>query len=127
MSSITKKVAATISATAAFGLPMLALAQLVVNPGPIRGLTQQVLDVFNAVVVPILVAIAVVWIIIAAFQFALSGGDEEKRTAARNKMVWGLVGIVIIFAIYGIVRVLAVIFTPTIGALPSTPSILLGI
>ena len=111
MSSITKKVALATSAIAAFSLPMLALAQTTLDTTGLEGLLGQLVDIFNDVLVPVLVAIAVMWLIIAAFQFALSGGDEEKRKAARDKIIWGLVGVVLIFAIYGIIGIVAGVFT----------------
>ena len=83
-------------------MPVLALAQSV-NTTAMKTLINNLLGIFNTIVLPVLVAIAVIYIVIAAFQFAISGADEEKRTQARQKIVWGMVGIVILFAIYAII------------------------
>jgi len=104
-----------ILASAAF--PLLALAQGV-NTAGLRNLLDSVLLIVNTIVLPVLLAIIVVYMIIGAFQFATSGGDEEKRKAAQSKLIWGLVGVVLIFAIYSLVGIASGIFTWSAGAIP---------
>jgi len=40
-----------------------------------------------------ILAIAVIMILIAAFNFLTGGGNEEKITAARNYLIYALVGV----------------------------------
>ncbi len=55
----------------------------------------------------ILLVVAALFIIWGAFGFVLSGGDPEKVTSARNKLIWALVGIIVAFISRGIVRIVA--------------------
>lgn len=55
----------------------------------------------------ILLVVAALFIIWGAFQFVLSGGDPEKVTTARNKLIWALVGIIVAFISRGLVRIVA--------------------
>ncbi len=103
-------------ATLASILPEVALAQTTNTTG-LHDLFTAILGIFNFIV-PFLVTIIVVFLIIAAFQFALSGGDEEKRKSARDRIVWGLVGVVLIFAIYSLVGLASGIFKWTGGPIP---------
>ncbi len=51
----------------------------------------------------ILLVVAGLFIIWGAFGFVLSGGDPEKVTSARNKLIWALVGIIVAFLARGLV------------------------
>ncbi len=53
----------------------------------------------------ILLVVAALFIIWGAFGFVLSGGDPEKVTAARNKLIWALVGVIVAFISRGLVRI----------------------
>ncbi|MEK7482348.1 MAG: pilin [Patescibacteria group bacterium] len=54
----------------------------------------------------ILLVVAALFIIWGAFSFVLSGGDAEKVTSARNKIIWALIGIVVAFLSQGVVRLI---------------------
>ncbi len=71
-------------------LPLIALAQ----PRSV----QDVIDLVNAAVgwfETIIFAIAIIMILVAAFQFLTAAGNEEKVSTARKSLVWGLVGIAV--------------------------------
>lgn len=71
-------------------LPLFALAQ-----------PRSVQDVINLVnnmaswFETIIFAIAIIMILVAAFQFLTAAGNEEKVSTARKSLVWGLVGIAV--------------------------------
>ncbi len=54
----------------------------------------------------IFTVIAVIMIILAAFQFVTAGGDAEKVGEARQKLIWATVGIIIALASKGLVPVI---------------------
>lgn len=89
-------------------IPVVAFAQgeIVLQEGPLRALFNQVIAVFNFVL-PFLFALIIILLIVWSFQFAVSAGDEEKRKVARDRIVWGLVGLVLFSAMYGIARIVA--------------------
>lgn len=39
-------------------------------------------------------------------QFILNAGNEEERTKGKQHMLWGVIGMFIMFSAYGIIRVL---------------------
>lgn len=53
-------------------------------------------------VMPLLVAIAVVWFVWGVIQYTMSS-EEDKKKAARGKIINGLIGLFIILAFWGIV------------------------
>ncbi|HUY62763.1 MAG TPA: hypothetical protein VMV50_03175 [Candidatus Paceibacterota bacterium] len=46
--------------------------------------------------------VAFLW---GAFEFIRNGGDEKKRADGQRAILWGIVGLVIIFGAYGIINV----------------------
>ena len=61
----------------------------------------------NQVVVPLLVAcafVAIVWGIVN--YFFLHGDNAEKRAAGKSFVLWGILGMVLIFSVWGVVNLL---------------------
>ncbi|MHB8709983.1 MAG: hypothetical protein ACYC6X_00285 [Minisyncoccota bacterium] len=66
-----------------------------------------VIGVLNTVVVPIiftLVFIIFIWGVVN--YFFIHGGEEGKREEGRTFILWGVIGIVVLFSIWGIVNIL---------------------
>ena len=42
--------------------------------------------------------------------FVLSAGDEEKRAKGKSIMIWGIIALVLMVAIWGIVNLLSQVF-----------------
>ncbi|MFY9462458.1 MAG: hypothetical protein WAP51_04635 [Candidatus Sungiibacteriota bacterium] len=71
-------------------LPLIAFAQ----PRSV----QDVINLVNAIAgwfETIIFAIAIIMILVAAFQFLTAAGNEEKVSTARKSLIWGLVGIAV--------------------------------
>ena len=85
-----KKAYIAAAATGFSALPLVALAQ----PRSVG----DVINILNAVVgwfETIVFAIAIIMILVAAFQFLTAAGNEEKVATARKSLVWGLIGIAV--------------------------------
>ncbi|MDP6388037.1 MAG: hypothetical protein QGG63_02075 [Candidatus Pacebacteria bacterium] len=54
----------------------------------------------------ILFALALLFFFWGGAQFILNAGNEEKRTTGKSHMLWGIIGMLIIFGVYGILRIL---------------------
>jgi hypothetical protein len=67
-------------------------------------LTKVVTEIINPIIL-LLTAVAFVVFIWGIFQFVVHAGDEGKRGEGRLAIMWGLVGLVIIFGAYGIINV----------------------
>lgn len=93
--------------------PILAFA---INPGGLNGPTTaapktitQLLGLFSGfinILTAILVSVAILMFIWGVIQYVSSGGDEEKQTAARSTMIYGIIGIFVIVAVWGLVNIL---------------------
>ena len=60
----------------------------------------------------ILLIVAAVFIIVAAFMFVTAQGDPEKTKTARNFVLYAVIGVLVAFAARGLVYLVRVIVTP---------------
>ena len=66
-----------------------------------------IVDLINTVVVPIILALAfAVFIWGLTSYFFLNVGDEKKRAEGRQFALWGILGLVVIFSVWGLVNML---------------------
>jgi len=88
-------------------LPVLALTPfLALAVGyDITSLVEKIRGILN-IIIPLLIAIAVVVFLFGVVKYVTSGGSEEKRVEARNTMIWGIVGLFVMVAVWGLVAVL---------------------
>jgi hypothetical protein len=61
-------------------------------------------DILNSIV-PILIALGVVYFVWGVVQYILSG-DEEAKKGGRNKIISGIIGLAVIVGLWGLVRIL---------------------
>ncbi len=93
-----KLIATTIGA-----LPFMASAQVITD---VNTLTYKLTNLGNTFI-QILMAFSVLLIIFNVVRFLIVGADnEEKRGAAKNAIIWGVVGLFVILSIWGLVRIL---------------------
>ena len=92
--------------------PMLAFAQAnqpqCGTPGDLGYIICKIGSLLNTVV-PILMIIAVIYFVWGVITFVVAG-DEEAKTAGRNKMIYGIIGLVVIVAMWGLVRIVVSTF-----------------
>ncbi|MBA4320717.1 MAG: hypothetical protein C0412_20170 [Flavobacterium sp.] len=102
-----------ILASVAIGtFPLLAFAQAIgVQKGyysgsyGLRGIIIWAHDVLG-LLLPLIVAMAVVWFVWSVFQYTMAGGDEAKVTKEKTQIIWGIVGIFIMVSVWGLVGIL---------------------
>jgi len=88
-------------------VPSMALAQ--VDTSYIDSLILSVKGILNALV-PIVIALAVLYFMWGVLQFISSGDDEEKRKAGRSRMFNGIIAIFVMVSIWGLVAFVGNIF-----------------
>ncbi len=101
-----KKVLTGATAVSLIALPALVLAQ---------GASAPVVNVFNALstltdyLFTILLIVAVIFLIIAAFTFVTASGDPDKVGKARNFVLYALIGIAVAVAAKGLIALVQTI------------------
>ena len=73
-----------------------------------------VIGAINVVVVPVIFALAFLVFVWGLFKFVRDAGDETKRAEGRQFILWGLLGIVVLFSVWGLVNLLL----STLGIMP---------
>ncbi len=63
-----------------------------------------VVQIVNPLIL-LLAASALVVFLWGVFEFIRNAGDEGKRAEGKSAILWGLVGLVIIFGAYGIINI----------------------
>lgn len=85
-----------------FVAPVVALAQARVNSlWDLFSMANRVLNIL----VPLFIALAVVYFIWEVFRYAVAG-DEEKKKEAKTHIIWGVVGIFVMVSVWGLVNIL---------------------
>lgn len=91
--------------------------------GGLEGFVRYLTCILVGSVVPLLFALAFVVFIWGVVQFIANSSDENKRAQGKQFMVWGLVGLFVMFSIWGLVQLLRKTVDPTAGPLgiPTLP------
>ena len=78
---------------------------LVAAAATLESILQQISHLVS-LLVPLLITLAVVYFIWGVIKYIAAGGDEEKRKEARSMMIYGIIGLFVIVAMWGLVEVL---------------------
>ncbi|MDD5050443.1 MAG: hypothetical protein PHV93_01745 [Candidatus Pacebacteria bacterium] len=89
----------TLIIASAWALPMLAFA------AGIDGLINFAQNILTKLV-PLFISAAVVLFLYGVLTYILAGGDEEKRSAGRNTMIYGIIAIFVMVSVWGLVNLL---------------------
>lgn len=116
--------------------PVVALAQVTIggtssscnlsgNAGTLLDVLCRIGQILNSVV-PVLIALGVVYFVWGVVTYVVSS-DEETKKAGRDRIIYGIIGLAVIIAVWGLVKIL----TNTFGVdnagkitLPTVPVIL---
>jgi hypothetical protein len=87
-------------AAIASALPAFASAQ------SLSGVQTLVVSISNIInlLIPIVFALAMLFFFWGLAQYILASGDSSKQEEGRNKMIWGIVALFVMSAVWGIVR-----------------------
>lgn len=107
MSSKLKKLIPSV----AFFFPFVLLAQ------DLESIGFKIQDILN-LVVPIIMTLALIYFFIGLGKYILSAGDEEKKGEGRNIMIYGVIALFVMAAVWGLVGVLINTFDIDAGAPP---------
>ena len=109
----------------ALATPFFAFGQPV--PGAVGSLLTRVTGLLNQII-PILLIIGTIVFLWGVITFLLAGANEEKRAEARSLMIYGLIGLFVMVAVWGIVNVIVGFVIPGGNTgIPTSPGGLHGI
>lgn len=115
----------------AYTIPVLLLIPALVGAqsadpdlGYVANLFAQIEQIIAEVLIPLLLALSLLLFIWGIIQFFILGaGDEEKRATGRAYMLYSIVGLVAIVAVWGLVNLLLQILGISPDAAPPAPDI----
>ena len=76
-----------------------------------------IIDLINGVLVPLVIALAVLIFIWGVLVYVLAKSDDAKEKG-RDYMIWGIIGLFVIVSVWGLVNVLGGTFGLDLGAPP---------
>lgn len=76
-----------------------------------------------AQLIPIVIAIGLLFFIWGLVQFIAASGDEASKEEGKRKMVWGILALFVIVAVWGLVGILADLTGIEIGGSIETPTV----
>ncbi|MBI2023747.1 hypothetical protein HYT01_04280 [Candidatus Giovannonibacteria bacterium] len=94
-----KKTLRAVALSAALVLPLVVSAQNV------QGAMQTIQTILNAII-PILMIIATIVFLWGVIKYITAGGDEEALSTGRSYMIFGLIGLTVMVAVWGIVTLI---------------------
>ncbi len=103
----------TLFVLGAFLLPLTAFAQY----DSVGHAIDSIGSILNKLV-PLFIAIAVVIFLYGVLKYILAGGNEEVRAEARSMIIYGIISIFVMVAVWGFVRILVGTFFPNNNTLP---------
>lgn len=113
-----KLIPVILSAAPMFAFAVSSLTEWFTSSGPIY-------TIVNALL-PILSILAIVYFIWGVIQYITASGDAEKEKEGRGAIIYGLVGLVIIFGVWGFIGIILNTFTGSTSGGTALPSPKLG-
>lgn len=77
-----------------------------INTTYLLGYKTSIIGIINNIIVPVLIAIAFLVFLWGIFKYFIWGRESEsEKMEGRKFAMWGVIGFVIIFSVWGIVRI----------------------
>lgn len=108
-----------------FMTPLLAFAAMSgPNTDVIKPYSDAIVSTINFLLVPVLMAIAFIVFLWGVYKyFILGAADEKSRADGRQFVLWGVIGFVVLLAVWGLVNLVAgTLGLPLGGGSPKPPT-----
>ncbi|MFT6361381.1 MAG: ABC-type multidrug transport system permease subunit [Candidatus Paceibacteria bacterium] len=94
----------TLTILSLYLVPSFVLAQFNANDGA-GPLFQSVSTFINGAVIPVLILLALTYVVYSGVSFIMASGDQAKRNEKKQQIFWGIIGLFVIVSIWGLVAV----------------------
>ncbi len=85
------------------------MCNLILGP-KFQDLLSYITCIISNYVVVLIVAIAMVMFIWGVVQYVINNGEEAKKERGKQFMIWGIIGLAVMIAVWGLVRILGTTF-----------------
>ena len=92
------------------------------DPADVEGFLGNILDWVN-LIIPIVIGVGFIIFLFAVIKFILAAGDEEARKDSRQLMLYAIIGVFVMVAIWGIIALIAGSFGIGVGGEATAPVI----
>jgi Type IV secretion system pilin len=80
-------------------------------PGPqFQDLLSYASCIINSSVIPLIITLALAMFIWGVVQYVINDQEEAKRAKGRDFMIWGIIGLTVMFGVWGLVKILGTTF-----------------
>ena len=111
-------------------LPFISFAQYYKGPdGPsstsytLGSFIDTITGIIGNSVIPLIFTLAFAFFIWGVVQYVLNDADEAKKEKGKSFMVWGIIALTVMFAVWGLVAILANTFDIDTTFVPQLPSV----
>ena len=102
--------------------PLLVLAQASIDLTYFQNFIATIQSIVNTLV-PLFIALALLFFIWGLVTFILAAGDEAARAEGRSKMIWGIIALFVIVSVWGLVALLNQLSGVGQGTAVTTPAV----
>ncbi len=99
-------------------MPLFALAEV----GTVGGIVATLRSIFNTIV-PLLMVVAMSAFLWGIVKYIMAAGDEEKRKDAKGIIIYGILGMFVLVAFWGIILIVTSTFGISTGGTITPPQI----
>lgn len=103
MKSVRKKTLIPLGLSAVFLVPGIASAAVATD---FQSLVDFIIGLIQ-LIVPLLIAIALVVFFWGIIKYLFAAGSEERKTSGRETMLWGIIALFLMVAVWGILKLIA--------------------
>jgi hypothetical protein len=96
-----------------------------INPSYLQGYSNSIIGIINRMFVPVLIAIAFITFLWGVYKYFILGAESDtERATGRQFVLWGIIGLVVIFSVWTLVNIVSgTLGFPTGGLAPRPPLI----
>ncbi|HCC05551.1 TPA: hypothetical protein DEP58_04625 [Patescibacteria group bacterium] len=102
--------------------PLFTMAQTSPNLGYVNNAVNSIGTLVGQLI-PIVIALGLLFFIWGLVQFILASGDEAAKDIGKRRMIWGVMALFVIVAVWGIVGLLGELSGVELGGTVDTPNV----